>query len=793
MKHIKRIALAVLAALVLGLGSLWMVMRASLPMLEGSVHVSGLSGKVLVERDSVGAVTLSGSDRVDLAQALGFLHAQDRFFQMDLSRRMSAGELSALVGPAALNTDKANRIHRFRDVAGRNWARMSPQEQRLLEAYARGVNQGLESLAARPFEYWLLSAEPQAWLPEDSMLVLYSMFLQLNDGSGEGEAARIAIRQFYPSELAGFLQPAGGPWDAPLVGGAWPAPQIPGPELMDLRGSPAVSVSRPGSTSLIGLEERSVEVPGSNNWAVAGWRSGTGQAMLANDMHLGIQIPNTWYRARLQIAGTLDITGVTLPGVPTVVAGSNGKIAWGFTNSYGDWVDLVALEIDPQDPGRYRTADGWRAFESVDESIEVKGQPAENLPVRITPWGPVVEYFGNSYALAWTAHDPEASNLGLLEMEQAGNVEQAMAIANRAGTPPQNFVAADDQGNIGWTIMGRIPRRGDKADWDAAEAARPESLWQGWLDPDDYPRILNPESGVIWTANSRVVSDRDLAIIGDGGYALGARSMQIRDDLLSLHKPVMADMLAVQLDDRALFLEPWRGLLLELLDAQAVEGSPGREQMRSLVEGWTARASVDSVGYRIVRAYRMMVQEAVYGSLMQQFAAAYPDHSVRAPWQFEASLWQLVTERPPHLLDPAYKDWRQFLLQRVDDLLQAYAKEYAGELNDHAWGELNVMAIRHPLSGSIPLLGDLLNMPAEPLPGDTNMPRVQGRSFGASERFAVSPGASLTGYFHMPGGQSGHPLSDFYSRGHDLWTKGQMADFQPADSRYVLELKPAGR
>jgi len=152
-----------------------------------------------------------------------------------------------------------------------------------------------------------------------------------------------------------------------------------------------------------------------------------------------------------------------------------------------------------------------------------------------------------------------------------------------------------------------------------------------------------------------------------------------------------------------------------------------------------------------------------------------------------------VTERPPHLLDPAYKDWRQFLLQRVDDLLQAYAKEYAGELNDHAWGELNVMAIRHPLSGSIPLLGDLLNMPAEPLPGDTNMPRVQGRSFGASERFAVSPGASLTGYFHMPGGQSGHPLSDFYSRGHDLWTKGQMADFQPADSRYVLELKPAGR
>ncbi|MCJ7556970.1 MAG: penicillin acylase family protein [Gammaproteobacteria bacterium] len=792
MKRIKRIALAVLALLVLGLGSLWMVLRASLPALDGSMLVTGLSATVMVERDDVGAVTLSAEDRADLAQGLGFVHAQDRFFQMDLSRRMSAGELSALLGPAALETDKSNRIHRFREVARRNWASMSPDERSLLEAYARGVNQGLESLSARPFEYWLLASKPQPWLPEDSMLVLFSMFLDLNDGSGAREAMRIAIRQFYPAELAGFLQPAGGPWDAPLEGEAWPPPRIPGPELMDLRELSAW-VPRPDATSLSGLEEQAIEVPGSNNWAVAGWRSGTGKAMLANDMHLGIRVPNTWYRARLQIADKVDITGVTLPGVPAMVAGSNGKIAWGLTNSYGDWVDLVALEIDPQDPGRYRTASGWWAFESVEESIEVKGQPAQTLPVRITPWGPVVEFFGNSYALAWTAHDPEASNLDLLEMEQASSVEQALAIASRAGTPPQNFVAADDQGNIGWTIMGRIPRRGDKADWDAAQATRPESLWQGWLDPDDYPRIFNPDSGLIWTANSRVVSEQDLAKVGDGGYALGARSKQIRDDLMSLQKPLLADMLAVQLDDRALFLEPWRHLLLELLDAQAVEGFPDRQQLRGLVEGWTPRASVDSVGYRIVRAYRMMVQEAVYKSLLRQFIAAHPDQAVRAPWQFEASLWQLVTQRPVHLLDPAYQDWEQFLLQTVDDLLESYSAQHAGNLTGHAWGELNISAIRHPLSGSIPLLGDLLNMPVQPLPGDANMPRVQGRSFGASERFAVSLGASLTGYFHMPGGQSGHPLSDFYSRGHELWANGKMADFQPAVSRHVLELQAAGR
>jgi len=791
MKYLKRIGLGVLAVVVVGLGAVFLLLRSSLPLLEGQHEISGLSATVAVQRDDSGVVTIHGANRVDVAQALGFAHAQDRFFQMDLSRRMSAGELSVLFGSLALDADKGKRIHRFRDLSGRILKKMSAEDRRLLQAYADGVNQGLAAMHGRPFEYWLLGVEPQPWLPEDSMLVQYAMFLDLNDGSGESEAFRVALRRMYSTEVAAFLLPAGGPWDAPIQGDPAAAPEIPDAMHMNLRNLVVSALDAPPRTNLSMLESQVDEVVGSNNWAVAGWRSGTGQAMLANDMHLGIRVPNTWYRARLRVNGDTDVTGVTLPGVPAVVAGSNGRVAWGFTNSYGDWVDLVELEIDPQDSTRYRVPDGWETFRQVKEAIAVKGGEDQILDLRLTRWGPVVEYYGRDYALEWTAHHEEASNLELLKIEQAGSIEQAMAIVNRAGTPAQNFVVADDQGNIGWTIMGKIPRRGDKADWDPIQGARGESAWQGWLDPEEYPRVVNPESGIIWTANSRVVSDEALAIVGDGGYALGARGKQIRDHLMALDKPVLNDMLGVQLDDRAVFLAPWQELLLGVLDDDALAGHKDRAAFRDLVRDWIPRASIDSVGYRFVRGYRLIVQKQVFDSLIHEMREAYPEMDEPVPWQFEASLWRLVSERPEHLLAPTYQSWDEFLLHAADELIEEYKTTYGDNFAARTWGERNTAAIRHPLSGAIPLIGSWLNMPVQPLAGDSNMPRVQARSFGASERFAVSPNPDLDGYFQMPGGQSGHPLSDFYSRGHELWVNGQAAAFQAGSTLHLLELQPA--
>lgn len=791
MKYFKRIGLGVLALVVIGLSSVFFVLRASLPLLEGRYEISGLSAAVAVQRDDAGVATIHGMNRTDVAQALGFAHAQDRFFQMDLSRRMSAGELSALFGTLAIEADKGKRIHRFRDLSRRILASMSAEDRGLLDAYANGVNQGLTALAGKPFEYWLLGVDPQPWLPEDAMLVQYAMFLDLNDGSGESEAFRVALRRMYSPQVAAFLLPAGGPWDAPIQGEPAVAPVIPDAGQLDLRKLDVSSLNASISIKLALLESQVDEVVGSNNWAVAGWRSGTGRALLANDMHLGIRVPNTWYRARLQVNDDIDVTGVTLPGVPAVVAGSNGRIAWGFTNSYGDWVDLVELETDPQDAARYRVPEGWESFEQVQEIIQVKGGEDQLLDLRLTRWGPVVHFYGRDYALLWTAHHEEAANLELLKIEQAGSVAQAMEIVNRAGTPAQNFVVADDQGNIGWTIMGKIPRRGDKADWDPVVGARGESGWQGWLDPEEYPRVVNPESGIIWTANSRVVSDEALAIVGDGGYALGARGRQIRDALMVLDKPDMNDMLSVQLDDRAIFLAPWQELLLGVLDDEALAGHPHRAVFRDLVQDWIPRASIDSVGYRFVRGYRLIVQRQVFDSLTYAMREAYPELDVPVPWQFEASLWRLVSERPDHLLAPAYQSWDEFLLHAADELIEEYRAEYGDDLAARNWGERNTAAIRHPLSGAIPLVGGWLNMPEQPLAGDSNMPRVQARSFGASERFAVSPTPELEGYFQMPGGQSGHPLSEFYSRGHELWVNGQAAAFQAGRPRHVLELQPA--
>lgn len=767
----------------------YLVLRGSLPILDGGVTLDGLLAEVIVSRDEQGAPTLVAQDQVDLMYALGFVHAQDRFFQMDLSRRLAAGELAALVGKAALATDKANRLHGFRSLAKAIWKGMDPGQQRTLLAYSEGVNQGLALLDSRPFEYWLLGVRPQPWLPEDSMLVLYSMYMMLQDDTGAREAQRIAIRGFYPPAMAEFLEPAGSSWDAPLLGEGGSAPELPLAADYDIR---RVQLAYAPARERAEWDESQPEL-GSNNWAVAGWRSGTGKSLLANDMHLGIRVPNTWYRAWLRVTGRSSVSGVTLPGVPGVVAGSNGRVAWGFTNSYGDWVDLVALEFDPLDAGRYRTPEGYESLATRIERIQVRGQEPVEHPVEMTRWGPVVEYLGKRYALAWTAHYPEAANLGLLGLEQASTVEQALAQANRVGAPAQNFVAADDQGNIGWTIMGRIPRRTGYQGWQAADWSQPGTGWQGWIEPSAYPRVINPESGIIWTANSRVVDGDMLGMIGDGGFALGARAGQIRDDLMALEAPDVDDMLAVQLDDRALFLERWRNVLLELLTEQALQEHPRRAQFRELVEHWVPRASVDSVGYRLVRGFRQQLLEDVYASLTGELRQAYPDLVIRPSWQFEDSLWLLVTRKPSHLLESRFASWEQQMLAVVDWLIDDYASRFEGGLAQRSWGERNTAEIEHPLSGALPVLGELLNMPRQPLPGDANMPRVQGMRFGASERFALSPGDEASGYFHMPGGQSGHPLSDYYRRGHDAWAQGRPSSFLPQAGSHQLVLRPRQR
>ncbi len=765
------------------------LLRASLPQLDGQLRVDNIRGAVVIDRDAAGIPVISAGNRSDLAYATGFVHGQDRFFQMDLSRRRAAGELAELIGPVALSLDKRNRLHRFRNRARAVAARLTSFDNAVTAAYAAGVNAGLESLSARPFEYLLLRSNPARWEPEDSLLVAYNMFLELNDERATRDARRGLAHQVLPQALFDFLYPDGTNWDAPLTGD--PRAIAPVPDASELS---RVNFDREAGHDRVPAHEE-VYLPGSNNWAVAGALTDTGRAIVANDMHLGITTPNVFYRARLIVSGDVprDLNGLTLPGVPLLVAGSNGHVAWGNTNSYGDWTDAVIVR--PGDaPGTYLTSQGSRRFTTYKETINVKGGDPEEILIRETIWGPVLEDSTDPeflLAVSWLAHKAEAVNLRGLDLELARTAEEALQIANRMGLPPQNFVVGDAAGNIGWTIAGQIPLRSEfdpllPADWSNADG------WPGWLAADQYPRILNPDAERIWTANARVVDSDALSKIGDGGYDLGARARQIRDGLFARAHFTPADMLSIQIDNRALFLARWQGLLLETLDADAVRDHAGRQDYRDLAENWEQRASVDSVGYRLVRAFRNEVRESVFNMLMRPVRERFgSDTRLRMSNQFEAPLWTMINEQPDHLLSAEYSSWRELLIAAIDENLRYYRETYDGSLSQRTWGERNTAAIQHPLSRAVPILARWLDMPRDLLPGDSNMPRAQGPRFGASERFAVAPGDEANGYLHMPAGQSGHPLSAYYSRGHQDWVQGHATAFLPGAAKHTLTLLPS--
>ncbi len=766
--------------------------RASLPWLEGTHVLKGLSAEINVDRDELGVPTVTGSSRVDVARATGFVHAQDRFFQMDLMRRRSAAELSALFGEATLSLDRRNRLHRLRTIAVKVVEGLTAKHRELLAAYTEGINEGLKQLPSRPPEYWIISAPPEPWRMEDSILVVHSMYLELNDEEATLESRQSFLRDCLPTQIADFLTSADASWAAPLDGGPVASTPLPGPATYDLRGLTGVRFS-PTRTA---QESLSVIGGNSNGWAVSGRHTESGSAIVANDMHLPLRLPNTWYRMRLRVPGarpSIDVTGVTLPGVPIIVAGSNGRVAWGFTNSYGDWTDRVQLELDPNDANRYLTSNGYRAFATYEEPIKVQGAEDVVYPVRYSLWGPVVnDHRGEPVSIKWLAHEPTATNLQLIQLEQAEDLTAALRIASESGLPPQNFVAGDTDGHIGWTIAGRIPRRRGVDPGHSASWANGEVGWFGWVEASEYPKIVDPPSGYIWTANQQVVTGRAQETLGDGGYLHAARARQIRDSLLALRRASIDDMLRIQLDDRAHLLERWHGLLLDLLEPdQGGSIHPRAQEFRSVLQDWNGRAAVDSAAYRLVRAFRTRVRDVVFSALTAPCRLVDPDFDPAGFPQEEGPLWHLLQVQPIHLLNPGFQSWTEQLRQVAGETITYFDTHFEGPFQKRTWGEHNTVSIRHPLSPALPaLLGSWLDLPATPLPGDIYVPRRQTVLSGPSERFAVAPGREAEGYFHMPGGQSGHPLAPFYRKGHEAWVRGDPLPFLPGTTEYSLKLVP---
>ncbi|TYT25423.1 penicillin acylase family protein [Luteimonas viscosa] len=835
-KWFKRFLLAAAALALLSAFFAWWLLRGSLPALEGDRALAGLAAPVAIERDALGVVTIDAANEADAMRALGYVHAQERYFEMDLLRRTAAGELSALFGAVALDVDRRHRVHRMRARVNADLDAIAGDKLPLLQAYTDGVNAGLAALPVRPWPYLLLRQQPQPWLATDTALAGYAMYFDLQDAANARELALWKLRPHLPEPLFALLTHPGSSWDAPLAGDTFGDAELPTADRVDLR-----KLSAPGPEGArdpfaaapssrrdappFSPARRETDIgrppaetgyfPGSNNFAVSGALTADGRAIVADDMHLGLRAPNLWFRARLRWpdarapGGRVDVQGVTLPGLPAVVVGSNGHVAWGYTNSYGDYLDWALETPCGADPSSTPEDSACAPDEVHPERIEIAGGDPVAYEVRETRWGPILHDLpdGRVLSLRWTAHLRGSVNLGLMDFARAGDLDAALAIADRTAIPTQNLVIGDSSGDIAWRWLGPLPARDPACRPDRPGLVDTRTRTPPFLDPapanapspkDDptcgawgiatsgAPTVRSPSLERLWTANARVVSGDDLGRVGDGGYDLGARQQQIRDALLAKDRFTEADLLAIQLDDRAVLMTRWRELLRSL-GGDAT--SPALRELGDAAGDWQGRASIDSAGYRIVRAWRLAVHARLLDGLVAPARAAMGEDFVMPDLpQFEAVAWPLVRRRPPHLLPRGFDTWQALFedaAQEVRDELSAQ-----GPLRERNWGERNTAAICHPLAGAIPFGRRALCMPAEPLPGDSMMPRVQGPAFGASERMVVSPGREADGILHMPGGQSGHPLSPFWGAGHDDWVHGRPTPFLPGPAVHTLTLVP---
>jgi penicillin amidase len=349
------------------------------------------------------------------------------------------------------------------------------------------------------------------------------------------------------------------------------------------------------------------------------------------------------------------------------------------------------------------------------------------------------------------------------------------------------MLLADEHGRIAWRLTARMPNRVGDCDISAPIEPTQGCDWSGWRGPAQNPNLVDPPAGRLWTANARTADGDRLALLGDAGYALGARAKAIRDALYA--KPVYGerDLLAIQLDDRALLHERWWKLLRAQATASRV---PVWSDIEVATRKWEGHAAPDAVSYRITREWRLAVIDRVkQGLLAPAMAAMGKDFVMPDLPQIEGVAWQLASQKPAHLLPRGYDSWDALLLdaaREVDDKLQQQ-----GPLAERTWGEQNRASICHPLSRALPrFTRRWLCMAPDPLPGDQAMPRIASPSFGASERMVVSPGHEAEGIIEMPGGQAGNPLSPYWGAGHEAWVRGEPTPFLPGAPTHTLKLSP---
>jgi penicillin amidase len=478
--------------------------RACLPQLEGTLRVPGLASAVEVRRDARGVPHLRAQSLEDLLFAQGYVTAQDRLWQMDLSRRLAQGELAEIFGERALSLDIENRTLGLRQAMERAVAELDPESRQILVAYTRGVNAFMDGHRQRlPIEFMILRYQPRPWQEIDSFSPALNMTQALST-SWRDELMRERIRKKVGPELYSDLFPDHSPLDEPVAEplsqtGAAREPPRPTQPLNAHDADPALPPRAAADASSVGL--------GSNNWVLSGAHTRSGKPLLANDPHLGHSVPSVWYMIHLEAPG-LDVSGVSLPGLPLVIIGHNQRIAWGMTNTAPDVQDLYAETFNFRDPKKYLHHGEWIAGEEREESIKVRKERDYRLTVKVTRHGPVVAHDNDrDLALRWTALEPHALRFPFLKIDRAGNWQEFTGALRDFTGPMQNFVYADSDGNIGYYAAGWVPVRKQGDGTVPSPGDTDDHDWTGFIPFEQLPHAYNPASGIIATANGRVVPD----------------------------------------------------------------------------------------------------------------------------------------------------------------------------------------------------------------------------------------------------------------------------------------------
>jgi penicillin amidase len=783
--------------LILGLiagGVTWYFIYRPLPQLDGSISLPGLKKEVTVERDNWGVPHVRAASLVDAVEAQGYVMAQDRLWQLDLMRRASRGQLSEIVGPLALKSDKQFRTFGFSRAAERDYAAMDKDSRALMEAYARGVNVFLEQHQNNlPLEFSLLKYKPEPWQPTDSLVIAGYMYQTLTD-TWERELDRAKVEARVGEERSKELFAVDAPMDHFVVGD----PDVPNDGSQASRVDPdeddddddmptddvlKASARRAGSVrtpetyadltsalwpSIAGyLEESQSEIRkglGSNNWVVSGAHTATGKPLLANDTHLELSIPPIWYEIHLTAPG-FNAKGFTLPGAPLIVIGHNDHIAWGFTNNGADVQDLYIEKFNPAVPDEYQVNGKWIKAQILDEVIHVKGQADEQLKVVVTRHGPIVDQEGDKvYALRWTALEPGGLANTYNWLSKAKNWHEFREIMKNVWGPGQNAVYADVDGNIGYIMATRVPVRKKGHGEVPVPGDTDEYEWTGYIPFEQLPQALNPDSGLIVTANARVVGPNYKPYLTDRWEEpyRTARIYDLLHDKVDL-RPI--DMLKVETDTYSF---P-HAFLADQMAAAAKKVQPKDPRAQKLVvalRDWNGIADADSS----LVSFVVMSRRAALDLLLEPYLGK--DTNLYS-WRSTAFLQKILTDRPAKWLPPAYKNYDELLAAVADQAVSMLVEQTKSErVNDWQWKELNSLEMLHPI-GREGFLKRLLSISNKPQSGTGYSVRAATKRHGPSMRFIADLANWDDSILLIPAGESGQVGSGHYTDQFSYWYEGK--------------------